>query len=188
MKKIAKKRSSRFRVLIGILVVAVVVFFIILAVILIRNRTAPEVEEEILPVSEEGVTKPQYALGDADSDSFDFTGDYFDRAGEQTTLTIARGDEEGSYSVSILSQENEISTLAWEMEAVYDSETKSLSYDGCEHMRYLTDPDDPEADPTYIQLSGDGTGRIFLHDGALFWLDDEGDAGSGMIFTERTAE
>ena len=186
-KNTVKKLNTKAKVGICIAAVAVVVVIVVVIVNVVRNRNAEEpVEEPTVDVGEP--TKPSYTYGDADSDSFDFSGDYFDRAGEQTSMSITRGDEEGSYNVSILYQENDISTLAWEIEAVYDSETKALSYDGCTHMRYLLDPDDPEADPSYIELPGDGTGHIFMHDDALFWLDDADDMGNGMLFTERTAE
>ena len=183
-----KKMNTRDKVLIGIGILAVAVIVVIFIVNAIRNRNTEEADEDWTYVDVGEPSKPQYELGDADSDTFNFSGDYFDRAGEQTSMSIVRGNEEGSYTITILYQENDISTLSWEIEATYDSDSKSLSYDSCTHMRYLQDPDDPEADPEVIELSGDGTGHIFKRDGSLFWLDDAEDMGSGMLFTERAAE
>ena len=188
-KNTKRKMNTRDKVLICIGILAVVVIVVIFIVNAIRNRdTEDEAVEEYTYVDVGEPSKPQYELGDADSDTFDFSGEYFDRAGEQTNMSIIRGNEEGSYTITILHQENDISTLSWEIEATYDSDSKSLSYEGCTHMRYLLDPDDPEADPEYFELSSDGSGHIFKRDDALFWLDDEADMGSGMLFTERTAE
>lgn len=196
--KIKKRRQKKttnkitntlYKVLLGVGILAVVAVITIFIINAIRgDRDTEEVIEEEPVVDVGEPSKPQYELGDADSDKFDFSGEYFDRAGEQTNMTIVRGDEAGSYTVSILHQENDISTLAWEIEAVYDSDSKSLSYEGCTHMRYLLDPEDLDADPEVIELSGEGTGHIFKRDNALFWLDDAEDMGSGMLFTVRTAE
>lgn len=172
---------------IGILAVAVIIGFIV------YNALKPREEE--LPLSEDGTytyagepTKPSVEYGDPESDTYNFTGEYYDRAGESTSLSIIRGDEEGTYSISIFSQEDDYTSYSWEMDAAYDSDCNALLYEGGTCMRYLTNPTDPDADPEVFTLSEECTGKIFLHNDALLWLDDLNDKGNGMLFTIRTAE
>jgi hypothetical protein len=183
-----KKRNILFNILLGIGILAVVVII----GVLIYNALHKKVEE--LPVEEEvseyagEPTKPNVEYGDPESDTYNFTGEYFDRAGENTSMSIIRGDEEGTYSISIFSQEDDYTSYSWEMDATYDSDCKALLYEDGTYYRYLTNPSDPDADPEVFTLSEEATGKIFLHNDALVWLDDIDDKGSGMLFTIRTAE
>ncbi len=159
---------------------------------MIYNATKNREEEptEVSEVPDVGEpSKPAVVYGDPESDTYDFIGDYFDRAGGNTTLSITRGDEEGIYSISIFSIEDDYTSYSWQIDdAVYDSDCKALLYEGCTYMRYLSDPADPDADPEVFELSSDGSGKIFLHDDALVWLDDLDQKGDSMLFTRRTAE
>ncbi len=187
-KKTNKKKGIRFYVLLGIGILALAAVIGLLIYNATKNREEEPTEVSEVPDVGEP-TKPAVVYGDPESDTYDFIGDYFDRAGENTTLSITRGDEEGSLSISIFSIEDDYTSYSWQIDdAVYDSDCKALLYEGCTYMRYLSDPADPDADPEVFELSSDGSGKIFLHDDALVWLDDLDQKGDSMLFTRRTAE
>ncbi|MBQ1547228.1 MAG: hypothetical protein IIZ61_02435 [Lachnospiraceae bacterium] len=186
-KKNDKKKNILFWILLTIGILAVATTIGVLIYNAVKNRKTDETFDETYTYAGEP-TKPSVEYGDAESDTIDFSGEYFDRAGEKTSLSIIRGDEDGSYSVSIFTQEDDYTSYSWEIDASYDGDSKALLYEGGTCIRYFTDPSDSDGEPEAFVLYENGSGKIFSHDDSLLWLDDVDDKGSGMLFTRRTAE
>ena len=181
-----KKKQIRWNKV--ILIIGIVVVVIIALVFIVRLFMVPreEQQEESETVETEEKLTDLVVYGDSGADSFEYSGEYFDRAGEVASMEISRDGD--TYSITIRTEEDEDSSRSWDMTATYDDTQKALMYSDCTGLRFIKDPADPDAAPTAIEEYSDGDGAIYKNGDNLFWVDHKDDAGSGMLFVKRTPE
>ena len=175
-KKKRRRNTNLIFVIIGVvLVVAIVVVLIINATR--KNETVTRADQT--PLTSANTDADVIPYGDPDSESYDFSGDYFDLATQKGTMTISR--EDSYYAISITYAESDDSLSMWSMTATYDKNRRGLVYRDCERVDYEFD-DTSSSDAEKKVVYSDGSGWVYLSGGSLSWVDDKEDMGTGLIF------
>ena len=175
-KKKRRNNTSTILVIIGILlVVAIVVVLVINATR--KNETVTRSDQTDLIQTTAGDDKTPY--GDAESDDYDFSGDYFDLSSQKGTMTISR--DGADYAVSLTYAESDDSLSMWSMTATYNKSRRALNFRDCERVDYIFDDSD-SSDAEKKVVYSDGSGWIYLSDGNVYWVDDKENMGTGLIF------
>ena len=183
MSKSKRKKTGRIVTLVGIAAVIAIAGILIFNITHGKNGAKKatnalgtgiidETDEDVIP------------YGDNDSDSHDFSGDYFDTATQNGTMTITKDGQ--VYSVNITYAETDDSVSIWTMTAAYDKNRKALFYRDCVRTDYVSGSDDDSGMEGSEQYT-EGSGYIYLSSGKLFWIDNKEDMGTGLLF-ENTAE
>ena len=181
-----KRRQKTGRIITIVGIVAVIAIAAILIINIVRgkdgssNRGTNALGTGILDETDEDVIP----YGDNESDSYDFSGDYFDTATQNGTMTITRDGE--AYSINVTYAESDDSVTIWTMTAAYDKNRKALFYRDCVRTDYITGTAS-DANAGGTEKYTEGTGYIYLSSGDLFWIDNKEDMGTGMLF-EKTTE
>ncbi len=205
--------SEKKRRIFNILLIAGAVLIIVIAVIMILNATGHGFGNKnavSAPPTEAGVDVIPY--GDPASDSYDYTGDYFDMSTQKGTMTIAR--QGSGYEISVTYADSDDTMTTWGMTAVYDKARKALYYYDCTKTDYVftETPTDSEqvaaAEDAIEEATGeavelpktetqssvdqstaytDGTGYIYMSSENFYWIDDKEDMGNGLLFQKVEA-
>lgn len=128
VRKLTEKEKKKR--IFNILLIAGAVLIVLIAVIMILNATGHGFKRSSDAGSElmDGETDV-IMYGDPASDSYDFTGDYFDMSTLKGTMTITKNM--GSYNITITYSESEDSMTTWTMSATYNNVRKALFYNDC---------------------------------------------------------
>ena len=148
-------------VVLGLILAGVLIYFTL------RKKTVKQSE----------VDMSEFALPDGVS----WEGSYIDRIDSLAVLTISRNGDEYSCSVGIPSEDMSYID-SYEFVATPASDGIGLSYEGGIHTQYLISG---ESGTNATQRYTDGTGALYYYNGAVLWIDDVNNAGSGYLFEKQ---
>ncbi len=179
-----KKNSKTGLILIIVGIIAIGVVAAILIINFKKGKTGGSLKSQLDKQHEQiDYEKDVIAYGDDESDSYDFTGDYFDTSTLKGTITIAKADD--GYSITITYPESDEAMTIWKMTASYDPYRKALVYRDCTRSDYfMTGDEDSEPKVAY----SDGSGFIYMASKKFYWVDDKEDMGSGLLFKKVNEE
>ncbi len=195
-KKKKKKNIGRTLTIIGVVLLVIIVVILVINHIM-GDRSPVRLIQNNLNI-EQPAAEDGFVYGDPDSDSFDFTGDYFDTATNNATMTISRDGR--AYVISLTYSEGSDSLCVWNMIGAYDKNSKAIIYRECVRTDYTIEETTAEGETSTTEATAteetssgvtssdkkevysDGTGKIYLKDGNLLWADDKEDMGSGLMF------
>ncbi|MBQ1547779.1 MAG: hypothetical protein IIZ61_05235 [Lachnospiraceae bacterium] len=183
MKKSKIKQTEKILIIVGIVIVLAIIGVLIFNAVK-GNREAKVKEREQNAQMDDADVIP---YGDDESDTYDFSGDYFDVATMNATMTI--GKNGNGYNVSITYSETDDSITIWKMTASYNKNRKALVYSDCERSDYIMEEPKDKSDETEVDTNTkytDGTGMIYLAKGSLYWVDDKEDMGTMLMFKKTT--
>ncbi|MCR5098837.1 MAG: hypothetical protein K6B14_07815 [Lachnospiraceae bacterium] len=175
-RKKSNSRTGLILIIVGIIAVGVVAAILIIN--FKKGKTGGDIKSQLDKQHEQiDYEKDVIAYGDDESDSYDFTGDYFDTSTLKGTITIAKADN--GYSVNITYPESDDAMTIWKMTASYDPYRKALVYRDCTRSDYIMASDE-DSEPKVVY--SDGSGFIYMASKKFYWVDDKEDMGAGLLF------
>ena len=185
MNRRKRKNSKTGLILIIIGIVAIAVIAAIMIINFKKGKTGGDIQSQLDEQrSQIDFETDVIAYGDDESDSYDFTGDYFDTSTRKGTMTITKAD--AGYNINITYAETDDVVTIWKMTSVYDPYRKALSFRDCTRTDYTMFSTEGESGGTDVYT--DGSGFIYLASGSLYWVDDKEDMGAGLMFTSADEE
>lgn len=115
--------------------------------------------------------------GSETADAPDYEGTYYESIAGRGNITFTKSDA-GSYTVEIRWSSSYAEMAAWDLTATA-AEDGSLVYDDC--VRSTITFDEAGNDSSVIEYEN-GTGKFYLEDGALHWIDDVDHSGDDSLF------
>ena len=166
------KKKSRIRFEYAVLAFGLVIA-IGLGLILAHTVYVRKGQEEVM-----GDIEP---VGDEESDSYDWKGDYMETMYLETALSI-EGGTGGIYRITVTWGEADSDDLSvWICQATYDKNHKALVYKDMVRTNMVI-PTEEGREPQSNDMYTGGTGFFFLRDNKLYWEDKNEDFGDGFQF------
>ncbi len=173
-----RRKTNKAGLIITIIgIVAVAVIAVILIINFKKGKTGDEIAAQ-KELQEEQFNKDVIPYGDNESDTYDFSGDYFDTATQKGTMTIVK--DGNAYTISITYAESDDAISMWKMTAAYDKYRKALSYRDGTRADYIMASSEEDSERNEVYTGG--SGLIYLSSGSFYWVDDKEDMGAGLLF------
>ncbi len=175
-----RRKTSRVGLIITLIgIVAVAVIAVILIINFKKGKTGNDATSKTRQLEQE-FDSDVIPYGDDESDTYDFTGDYFDTATQKGTMTI--GKDGTAYTISITYAESEDAVSMWKMTAAYDKYRKALVYRDGIRSDYVMASSEEESERNEVYTGG--SGFVYLASGSVYWVDDKEDMGAGLLFNK----
>lgn len=107
-----------------------------------------------------------------------FSGDWWDINSQRCNMTITQG-EDGTFYVSVNWGSSAWETTQWTLSGRYDGTAGAIVYSNCTETDYVYDDAGHE---TASVAYTDGTGKLYLAGGYVYWEDDKFDRSSECCF------
>ncbi len=138
------------------------------------------------------VTMKKKTVGKSEIDMSEFAlpdgatweGSYIDRIDSLAVLTITRKGNDYLCSVGIPSDDMSF-VDSYEFVARPAADGVGLAYENGTHIQYLISDSESSVGVVDTELYSDGSGSLYYYKGAVLWVDNVADAGSGYLFEKQ---